>query len=38
MEINHPEVTLFLQEKMRGCAEKIYNEISEACIESVLHP
>ena len=33
-----PEVTVFLQEKLRGYAEKIYNEISEACIESVLHP
>ena len=33
-----PEVTVFLEEKLRGYAEKIYNEISEACIESVLHP
>jgi len=33
-----PEVTIFFQEKLRGYAEKIYNEISEACIDSVLHP
>ena len=33
-----PEVTFFLEEKLRGYAEKIYNEISDACIESVLHP
>ena len=33
-----PEVTLFLREKLRGYSEKIYNEISEACIESILHP
>ena len=33
-----PEVTVFLEEQLRGYAEKIYNEISEACIDSVLHP
>jgi len=33
-----PEATVFLEEKLRGYAEKIYNEISEACIESVLYP
>jgi hypothetical protein len=33
-----PEATVFLEEKLRGYAEKIYNEISEACIENVLHP
>jgi len=29
---------VFLEEQLRGYAEKIYNEISEACIDSVLHP
>jgi hypothetical protein len=33
-----PELIVFLGEKLRGYSEKIYNEISEACIDSVLHP
>jgi transposase len=33
-----PEVTVFLEEKLRGYAEKIYYGFSETCIDSVLHP
>ena len=33
-----PEVTVFLREKLREYAEKIYYNISDACIDSVLHP
>jgi hypothetical protein len=32
-----PEAILFLKEKLRECAEKIYQKISESCTDSILH-
>lgn len=33
-----PEAIIFLQEKLREYAEKIYCKISDVCTDSVLHP
>ncbi|HEX6293521.1 MAG TPA: hypothetical protein VFZ46_00070 [Nitrososphaeraceae archaeon] len=33
-----PKVIIFLQEKLREYAEKIYCKISDVCTDSVLHP